>query len=67
MGYLNIFQMIVIIVFNNWSGLYYGNVFLAFPIIDLIVFFKMMRKDSVKLRRKFYLWQFFSYIAEDLF
>ena len=55
-GYFNFVQIIFILVISNLSGLFYGNISLLFPIIDLIVFFKMMRYDSVGLRLKFFRW-----------
>ena len=57
-GYLNFVSIVFSLVINNMTRMYYDNAFIIFAIIDLIVFFKMMRNDSVQLRKKLYMWQF---------
>ena len=65
-GYLNIVQIVFSLVINNLSGIYYNNVFLIFPFLDLFIFFKMLKKDSLKLRRKFFVWSLVCVIVQDL-
>ena len=51
---------------NNLSGIYYNNAFLILPILDLFIFFRMLKKDSLKLRRKFFVWSLICVIVQDL-
>lgn len=62
-GYMNFAQLIFSVTLNTVTGVYYQNVFLVFTVIDLLAFFKMMRKDSTRLRRKFFCLEMISFIV----
>lgn len=61
-GYLSIVRILTTLVFSNASQFWLGNIFVVFPIINLILFLKMVKNDTVHLRRRFYLWKVISFI-----
>ena len=65
-GYLNIPQIVILVVMVNISGLYAENATILLPVIDLLIFLRLMNNDSVKLRRRFYLWSLISNIVQDV-
>ena len=62
-GYLNFLQIMVTLILSNATGMWWGNVLIVFPIINFIVFWKMLHNDTVRLRRLFYRWQMISYVT----